>query len=109
MNLKLSITVEATWRGGTLDTISNVAEFYLQENERIKGLYGLSSSESKPVKLTNGELIYVWAALTSSNCYVFHIEHNKRKLMSLEAESEFYLEAYMPDNKLYQFSIKSTT
>lgn len=66
MNLKLSITVEVGWLGRTLDTVSNVAEFYLHENERTKGLYGLSSSESEPVKLTNGELIYLWARLTSS-------------------------------------------
>lgn len=109
MNLKLIITVESAWRGGSLDTVSRIAEFDLQEDEEITGLYGLSSCEAKPVKLTNGELIYVWAALTPSNCYVFNIEHNKRKLIHLESESEFYLEAYMPDSKLYQFSIKKIT
>jgi|GEM_PF-5494876 len=105
MNLKLVIAVELAWRGGILDVVSNVAEFDLYENERVKGLYGLSSGESKSVKLTNGELIHVWAALTSSHHYVFHIEHNKRVLINLETEGEFHLEAYMPDNKLYQFKL----
>lgn len=109
MNLKLVINVELSWRGGTLDTVSNVAEFNLYENEKLQGLYGLSSCESKPVKLTNGELIHVWAALTSSHRYVFHIEHNKKILINLETESEFHLEAYMPDNKLYEFTIKNQT
>jgi hypothetical protein len=109
MNPKLVITVELAWRGGTLDIVSNVAEFDLYENEKIKGLYGLSSSESKPVKLANGELIYVWAALTPSNRYVFHIEHNKKIIINLETENEFYMEAYMPDNKLYQFAIRNRT
>ena len=105
MTLTLLITAELAWRTETLDAVSHVAEFELHENTTFKGLYELAAGESKPIKLTNDEFIYVWAALTSSNHYVFHVEHNKNKLINLKTESQFYLEAYMPDHQLYQFAI----
>ncbi|XLX38559.1 hypothetical protein ACK25U_12300 [Ectopseudomonas mendocina] len=106
MALKLEISIESCWRGEILDTVEKVAEFELFAHESIPGLFGLESGKEKPVTLTNKDLIFVWAAKTANGHYLFSISHNDKKIFSAQANSNIYVEAYLPDAKLYQFNLK---
>lgn len=105
MGLKLEVTIESCWRGNILDTVAKIAEFELFAHESIPGLFGLESGKEQKIILTNKEHIYVWAAKTANGYYLFSITHCNRKIYSVEAESNIYVEAYLPDAKLYQFKI----
>jgi hypothetical protein len=105
MGLKLAVTIESCWRGDILDTVTKVAEFELFAHKSIPGLFGLESGKEQLVILTNREKVFVWAANTDNGSRLFNIIHNRKIIFSVRADSNFYVEAYLPDGKLYQFEL----
>jgi hypothetical protein len=105
MGLKLEVTIESCWRGDILDTVAKIAEFELHAHESIPGLFGLERGKEQQITLTNKEIVYIWVAKTTNGSCLFSITFNNKKIVSVEAESNIYVEAYLPDAKLYQFKL----
>ena len=105
MGLKLEVTIEGCWRGSILDTVLKIAEFDLVKIKSFSGLFGLEFGKSQPITLTNRENAFVWAAKTTENKYCFSISYNEKTILTVETESNFYIETYLPDGKFYQFKL----
>lgn len=102
MNIELEITVESTWRGPILDTVSPVLNIKLEPDADRLG----SLCVEKELKLTNRSAVKVWCIYRNFEEFILHVyDSDLKTIFKVESPSKFYTEAVLPDGKQYQFKL----
>ncbi len=103
MSIELSITVEGTWRGPILDTVSPVLEATLEPDGDRPG----SLSLEQEIKLTDRSVVKIWCIYRGAEEFILHVYDSELKtLFKVESPSKFYTEVVLPDGKQYQFKLR---
>lgn len=101
----LRVTIEHSWRGSILDTVTPLSEFELSPHESARGVLSIGGSRS--ITSIDGESVSVWCSKTLENNQVhFSVSHKELTLFKLSTERNFYLELVLPDGKQYQFEFE---
>lgn len=103
MTIELLVTVESTWRGAILDTVSPVLRAILEPHSDRPG----SLSIEQEIKLADSTVVKTWCIYRDSEEFILQVYDSElRTLFKVKSPSNFYAEAVLPDGKQYQFKIR---
>jgi hypothetical protein len=87
-----------------LDTVRPVRTLPLQPSSDVFDL--LTIGEPFNLTLASGEPLTIWCARTPYGRYVLEIKYKGRILVRTEADAPISSYVFLPDGKLYEFSIR---
>jgi hypothetical protein len=107
MRMTLEIAVEQAWHGAMLESVEPVATFPLQEDPSAPGLLSIGAEQPLDVPVTGG--VTVWCAVTALGRFIVEIKVDGRTFMRTDTAAPPTSQLRLPDNRLYQISVRHET
>ena len=101
MRFRVTVDVEAFWRGSILDAVANVTQADLLPLAAMPTHYRVDATFT----LTDGNQATVGCGRSPDGRFGLSVTVDNQSLLSIEARSPFRAESVMPDGKLYLFRI----
>jgi hypothetical protein len=105
--MTFEISVEQGWQGSSLEAVEPVASFPLQEDPKIPGLLSIGSEQPLDIPVTGG--VTAWCAVTAQGRFVIEIKIDGRIYMRIDTAAPPKSQLMLPDNRLYQISVRNET